>query len=256
MKAYFRTVVISALLALSSGLFMKVTAQNPNPIAQNPNPSVSSVMSVSGTLWAGKDSDGDFYEFAFMANGDLYYKCPSGFHTTGTWRQDGDSIYMETSNKYSEYQGQISGSHIVGKAWNAVNAKWTWEADNQNLPATTINGGVPSISGTSWKISGTNGERIVVTFNGKGTLSFFTPQNGAQTSAWWSQDKDSIAITIGDQTVVYRGRVAGTHMEGIALKAGGGHWTWIADQTQSMALENAEYNSGVRGQNAARPARP
>jgi hypothetical protein len=186
-------------------------------------------MSVSGTLWAGKDSDGDFYEYAFMANGDLYYKSPRGFYTNGTWKQDGDSIYMETNNKYSQYQGQISGTHIGGNAWNVQNQKWTWQADSQNLPASMANGGVPSISGTSWNISGTNGENYVFTLVGDGTLSF-TPQNGLPTHAYWSQDKDSIDNKIGDTTVEYQGRVHGTHMEGTASNVNGSHWTWVADQ--------------------------
>lgn len=220
MKSCVKNVVISALLTLASGLFMQVSAQNSN---------ASSVMSVSGMLWAGKDSDGDFYEYAFMANGDLYWKSPSGFCTIGTWKQDGDSIYMETNNKYSERQGEISGSHMEGKAWNVQNRKWTWLADYQNLPASMANGGVPSIAGTSWNISGTNGEKYVFTFVGNGILSF-TPQNGLPTSAWWRQDKDSISINFGDKTVEYHGQVKGTHMEGTASNVKANHWTWVADE--------------------------
>ena len=46
---------------------------------------------------------------------------------------------METNNKYSERQGEISGSHMEGKAWNVQNRKWTWLADYQNLPASMAN---------------------------------------------------------------------------------------------------------------------
>jgi len=225
MKSCIKTVVVFALLTLASGLFMQVSAQNPN---------ASSVMSVSGTLWAGKDSDGDFYEYAFMANGDLYYKSPSGFYTDGTWKQDGDSIYMETNNKYAEYQGQVSGTHMEGKAWNVKNRKWTWQADYQNLPASMANGGVPSISGTSWNISGTNGEKSVFTFVGDGTFSI-TPQNGSNERYVWNQDKDSIKMYIYDPAidkiiVTYQGRVTGIHMEGTASNVNGSQWTWVADQ--------------------------
>ncbi len=220
MKSCVKNVVISALLTLASGLFMQVSAQNSN---------ASSVMSVSGTLWAGKDSDGDFYEYAFMANGDLYYQSPSGFLANCTWKQDGDSIYMETNYKYSEYQGQISGSHMEGNAWNVQNRKWKWQADKQTLPASMVNGGVPSIAGTSWNLSGTNGEKYVFTLLKNGTLSV-TPQNGLPTDAGWTQDKNSIDIWFGDNIVAYRGRVNGTHMEGTASSSNGSHWTWVVDQ--------------------------
>jgi hypothetical protein len=34
--------------------------------------------SVAGTMWAGTDSQGDYYEFHFQPDGALHYKSPSG----------------------------------------------------------------------------------------------------------------------------------------------------------------------------------
>ena len=105
MKIPAKNMVISAFLTLAVGLFMQASAQNAR---------AQSAASVSGTTWVGTDSDNDYYEYTFQADGALYYMSPSGFWKNGTWKQDGDSIYMETNNKYSEYQGRIIGTHIEG----------------------------------------------------------------------------------------------------------------------------------------------
>ncbi len=85
--------------------------------------------SVAGTVWGGTDSDGDYYEYHFEADGSLSYKAPQGFFKNGTWKQNGDAIYMETNQKFAERQGRISGSHMEGNAWNIRGEKWTWVAD-------------------------------------------------------------------------------------------------------------------------------
>ncbi len=78
----------------------------------------SKTASVAGTIWAGVDSDGDYYEYHFQADGALHYKSPDGFYKNGTWKQHGDEIYMETNKKFAERQGRISGRHMKGNAWN------------------------------------------------------------------------------------------------------------------------------------------
>ena len=87
--------------------------------------------SVAGTTWVGRDSDGDYYEYHFQADGALHYQSPSGFYKNGSWKQDGDGIYMETNNKYAERQGRISGTRMEGNAWNVKDRKWTWQADER-----------------------------------------------------------------------------------------------------------------------------
>ncbi|NQT15803.1 MAG: SUMF1/EgtB/PvdO family nonheme iron enzyme, partial [Planctomycetes bacterium] len=99
---------------------------------RNPRNSDSSkVPSVAKTMWAGTDSDGDYYEYHFKKGGALHYKSPSGFHDNGTWKQDGISIYCEMNNKYSERRGSIRGERIEGDAWNVKGKRWTWSVEKQ-----------------------------------------------------------------------------------------------------------------------------
>jgi hypothetical protein len=87
--------------------------------------------SVAGTVWAGTDSHGDYYEYNFQEDGSLHYKSPRGFFRNGTWKQQGMSIYMETNNKYAERQGTITGNHMEGNAWNKAGHRWTWKAEKK-----------------------------------------------------------------------------------------------------------------------------
>jgi hypothetical protein len=125
MKIPVKNIVMSTLLTLAVGLFM--TAFTQKAMAQ-------SVINVTGTTWVGTDSDGDYYEYTFVAGGALHYKSPQGFYTNGTWQQDGDWIYMQTyyqktTRKYAERLGQIKGTHMEGAAANVVGRTWTWVAD-------------------------------------------------------------------------------------------------------------------------------
>ncbi|MGO9316968.1 MAG: hypothetical protein ACLPXT_02885 [Terracidiphilus sp.] len=238
MKIPVKNVVISALLSLAVGLFTTAFVQK--AMAQ-------SVINVSGTTWVGTDSDGDYYEYTFQADGALHYKSPSGFWTNGTWKQDGDSIYMETNNKYSEYQGRITGTHIEGNAWNIKGRKWTWVADLRNTPASSANVGVASIAGSSWNVveTDTEGSRDIFNFLADGTLSY-SYQNGSYTNGTWKQDGASVYIEMNNKFVEYRGRISGSHIEGTASNIKGNHWTWTAD-IQSVAFpgNTSKGNSSV-----------
>jgi hypothetical protein len=226
MKYFVKNTVISALLTLAVGLLMTASAQNAR---------AQSAISVSGTTWVGTDSDGDYYEYTFQADGALYYKSPSGFWKNGTWKQDGNSIYFETNNKYSEYQGRISSTHMEGNAWNIKDKHWTWVADLRNTYTASANGGVASIAGSSWNVIETNGDRDIFNFIADGTLSY-SYQNGSYTNGTWSQDGDSIYIEMNNKYVEYRGRISGTHIEGTASNVKGKTWTWTADMKSSATV--------------------
>jgi hypothetical protein len=125
MKIPARNIVISALLTLAMGLFITAFAQNAK---------AQSVINVTGTTWVGADSDGDYYEYTYLAGGVMHYKSPSGFYTNGTWQQVDDTIYMQTyymqtTKKYAERMGQIKGTHMEGNALNIVGRTWSWVAD-------------------------------------------------------------------------------------------------------------------------------
>ena len=113
------------------GLIVMVTAgtfyaDRAEAQSQAPTPS------VAGTTWAGTDSEGDYYEYTFQADGVLAYLSPSGFFKNGAWNTArGNSIYMETNKKFSERRGQIAGMHMQGEARNVQGHKWTWSADKK-----------------------------------------------------------------------------------------------------------------------------
>jgi hypothetical protein len=220
MKISVKSTVISALFTFAIGVFMTASAQNA---------SAQSVINVAGTTWTGTDSDGDYYEYSFQADGALYYKSPSGFWMNGTWKQNGNSIYMETNNKYSEYQGRISGTHMEGNAWNIKDRKWTWAANLLNATTPSASSTVASIAGTSWTVVETDGDNDIFNFMADGTLSY-SYQNGSNTNGTWKQYGDSIYIQMNNKFVEYQGRITGTHIEGTASNVKGNHWTWTADR--------------------------
>ncbi len=108
----------------------------PVQIQPSPNPlilvtSTSAIQNLEGTVWAGTDSDGDYYVYEFLAGGTLKYTSPSGTFTDGTWEQNGNSIYMEKNKKFSECEGIISGNSMSGNCWNQNGHKWTWTVTRQ-----------------------------------------------------------------------------------------------------------------------------
>lgn len=92
----------------------------------------ASVPSVEGTVWSGKDSDGDFYEYTFLKGGHLKYrtntsrpKIVSFQDPTDTWTQQGRTVTIRI-NHYSTNVGTIEGQTLSGKAWNVTGKRWTW----------------------------------------------------------------------------------------------------------------------------------
>ncbi|MBN8580935.1 MAG: hypothetical protein J0L96_09705 [Anaerolineae bacterium] len=91
----------------------------------------SVVQNLEGTVWAGTDSDGDYYVYEFLPGGVLKFTSPTGTFAEDKWEQNGNSVYMEMSNKYCEYTGVINGDTITGNAWNKDGHTWTWTAKKQ-----------------------------------------------------------------------------------------------------------------------------
>jgi len=92
-------------------------------------PIQTDVVAISGTTWAGTDSDGEYYEYQFMGDGSLHYKLPTGVSSKkGTWKQHGKTIYMETNKKHAEFKGTIQGQTMEGNALNIYGRRWTWSA--------------------------------------------------------------------------------------------------------------------------------
>jgi hypothetical protein len=199
-----------------------------------PPPSASgTVASLAGTSWTVVETDGDNDIFNFLANGTLSYSYQNGSYTNGTWKQNGDSIYIEMNNKFVEYQGRISGTHIEGTASNVKEHHWTWTADKQSTtaPGSTAQGNssVASVSGTTWSGADSLDRHYDYEFLTDGTLHY-TYENGSFTDGTWTQDGDSIYMSMNNKYSERQGRITGTHMEGNAWNTVGKKWTWGADK--------------------------
>ncbi|MFO0867633.1 MAG: hypothetical protein U0935_01675 [Pirellulales bacterium] len=81
---------------------------------------------LKGTVWSGRDSEGDDYVFSFEPDGTVAYKSPTGSFRNGKWSQFGNAVYFHMNDHYSEYLGEVSGRSLAGKAWNVTGRKWTW----------------------------------------------------------------------------------------------------------------------------------
>jgi hypothetical protein len=230
MKFSVKNIVISAFLTFAVGLSMPASAQISNSTSAN-----STVASLAGSSWTvvETDTDGSRDIFIFLPDGTLSYSYQNGSYTNGTWKQDGDSVYIEMNNKFVEYQGRISGTHIEGTASNVKGHHWTWTADMQSATArgyvTQGYSSVPSVAGTTWVGPDTMGRHYTYEFLPNGTLHYIY-ENGNFTDATWKQDGDSIYMSINNKYSERLGRITGTHMQGVAWNVKGQKWTWEADK--------------------------
>ncbi len=103
---------------------------------------------LAGTFWAGKDGTKQLrYEMYFFSNGtyQVSYFDEQGKKVminntgvgVGNWTQSGDSIYMETNNKFSERRGVIKGNLMYGTATNQKGDSWVWSYQLVNQSSTS-----------------------------------------------------------------------------------------------------------------------
>lgn len=92
---------------------------------------VSRPSQLAGTIWKVQESDGDEYEFRFQKGGTLHYSSVTGEWTNGTWRKDGNNVYIEMNDRYAERRGTIDSGKMKGKGWNKKGLKWAWKAQKQ-----------------------------------------------------------------------------------------------------------------------------
>ena len=85
-------------------------------------------LDLTGSVWDYRQSDGKKGFYRFEANGSLRYKELSDIERGGTWRQDGNAIYMEMNNRFCEFIGTTTGTRIEGEAHNVNGVKWSWYA--------------------------------------------------------------------------------------------------------------------------------
>ncbi|MFN8400083.1 MAG: hypothetical protein U0X74_08710 [Anaerolineales bacterium] len=87
-------------------------------------------INLEGTAWDITTSSRDSYTyvFEFLPNGTMKYTFSLGVFYDSTWKQDGNSVYLEISNKLSEWEGEINGDTITGHGRNDMGYKFTWTA--------------------------------------------------------------------------------------------------------------------------------
>ncbi|EDP97764.1 hypothetical protein U8527_05420 [Kordia algicida OT-1] len=100
------------------------------------NQAVSNVknnaISIANTKWSGTDSDGDFYEYHFLADGQVAYKTNtmrssivSFKDEEDIWSQNGKKVMIALGNTSIQI-GDIAGNKMNGIAWNKDGKTWTF----------------------------------------------------------------------------------------------------------------------------------
>jgi hypothetical protein len=119
------------------GASMMVLSRDRVSAKQEPTAIPDTITSIEGTIWAGTDSDGDFYEYTFLKGGHLNYKTNTArkeietILDKGIWAQNGQ-IVIVVINKYSTMVGTLSGDRIEGDAWNVTGRRWTWKVNEKH----------------------------------------------------------------------------------------------------------------------------
>jgi hypothetical protein len=83
---------------------------------------------LEGTDWKGEASIIGDMIFRFERGGVLDYTSPAGRFRKATWKQEGDSVYIEINDRFAEYRGTIRGDTLAGTADNIKDKHWTWSA--------------------------------------------------------------------------------------------------------------------------------
>ena len=131
-RLQYIVVVMLVLVAMSTGALSQERAST----KQESTATTETIRSIEGTTWAGKDSDGDYYEYTFLKGGKLRFrtKTDGSFKTYedkgDEWAQNGAIVLMVMS-KYTTRQGKIVDGRLQGDAWNVVGRRWTWVAEKK-----------------------------------------------------------------------------------------------------------------------------
>jgi hypothetical protein len=90
--------------------------------------------SLEGTVWEGRLIPEAVITVRFEKGGVLWYRYSNnkgGGQRTGSWKQTGNSVYIETNQKYAEYNATVRGNRLVGSAHNVRPFQWTWEMERR-----------------------------------------------------------------------------------------------------------------------------
>jgi hypothetical protein len=93
---------------------------------------------LEGTVWEGRLIPEAVMTVRFEKGGVLWYRYSNnkgGGSRRGSWKQNGDKVYLETNNKYAEYTAVIRGNRMIGEAHNVRPFQWTWEMERRPASA-------------------------------------------------------------------------------------------------------------------------
>ncbi len=79
---------------------------------------------LRGTRWFGKTYEKADMTLVFEPDGRLTWSHTNSSYTTGSWKQEGHSVYLEMNNKYCEFKGTVSYDMIQGGWWNVTGLRW------------------------------------------------------------------------------------------------------------------------------------
>jgi outer membrane biogenesis lipoprotein LolB len=87
------------------------------------------VPALLGSKWHYADEQWE-YDIEFAANGVMHTTHPNDKTTDNdSWEQDGVKVKFYFNNKFSQYQGTLSGNNAMsGTASNSKSDNWTWKA--------------------------------------------------------------------------------------------------------------------------------
>jgi hypothetical protein len=128
------------LLAVTALLLLvvPVPASDDAPLPGRDGQYQFEALNLEGTVWQGRLIPEAEMIVRFEHGGVLYYKYTNGnvVSRTGSWKQHGNTVYLETNNKYAEYTAVIRGNQMIGEAHNIRPFQWKWEM--KRLPASVL----------------------------------------------------------------------------------------------------------------------
>ena len=124
------TILVVFLIVGIASIFSSLIIYS-NSLAALENKDCAATQPVAGTVWSGKDSDGDDYVYRFLESGVVDYSSPNGRFTNGRWKQTCDKITFHMNKHYSDYEGKIRGPIMKGEAENIKGHQWWWRAARQ-----------------------------------------------------------------------------------------------------------------------------
>jgi TonB family protein len=83
---------------------------------------------LEGTALVVNDALGGSYIFEFRSGGAFRATSMDGKESSGSWKQEGDSVSIKLDGKNTEYVGVVKGGQIEGGVKNKTESIWHWTA--------------------------------------------------------------------------------------------------------------------------------